>query len=789
MKGMFFHLKIMLRNLRHGGIYSVINVGGLAIGMAAAILILVWIYNEWSYDRFHAKEKQLYQVWYRVKYEGSAERECHNRTSILAGPALKADFPDIVESTRVIPRDILCAVGENSLKVQAAMVDPGFLTMFSFPLIQGNADFALNDLLSIILTEKTAKRLFGDNDPMGQTILVENQQPMTVTGIMKDLPNNTSFEFEALVNCTIAEINNWYSKSWGNHVIPTYVELHPLTQEDRVNQAISSIVRERTDNTLDGEIFIFPLSKSHLYTKSENGVPTGGLIDTLRLFGLAAFLILLIACINFINLNTARGEKRAKEVGVRKVMGGKRLSLIRLFLSESTLLAFIAGAIALWIVLLTLPVFSVLMGKTLSLDLTNGWFCLVALVFILFTGLLAGSYPALYLSSFLPVKVLKGTFRSEKRLIAPRKMLVILQFTVAVFLMSATLVIHRQVLYVQNRDNGYQKENLIYHDMTGDIYKNYELIKHDLLNSGVATSVTRTFAPMTQQRANAIGVKWRGESDSKIPIDLFFTDTDWVKTVGTTIIEGRDIDIATFPTDSMAALLNETAVRLMGFDNPIGEEVESWAGKVHVVGVIKDFILQSPYAPIVPMIISGPGISIFNTLHIRLNSANRTADNLAKAEAIFKEYNPAYPFEYNFIDVEYARKFQEEKTIGSLSSWFAMLTIFISCIGLFALVAYMAENRRKEIGIRKVLGASIFDIVSLLSKEFLVLVTISLIIALPVAWWVMNQWLSDYAYRTNIPWWLLIAVATLTICIALITVGWQAVKAATANPVKAIKSE
>jgi hypothetical protein len=651
---MFFHLKIFLRSLRRDTFYAAINIGGLAIGMAAAILILIWIYHEWSYDRFHAKEKQLYQVWYRVKYDGPVE--CINKTSILAGPALKSDYPDIVETTRVIPTEMLCAVGDHNLKIQTALVDPGFLTMFSFPLLHGDENTALNDPYSVILTEKSAGRFFGDEDPIGKTLFVNNDQLMTITGIMKDLPNNTAFQFEALVSVTTAE--NRYNQWWGNHVIPTYVELHPQAQEENVNQSIKNLIRERTNNDVNAEMFIFPLNKSHLYTKSENGELTGGLIDTLRLFSLVAFLILVIACINFMNLSTARSNKRAKDIGVRKVMGGKRLSLIRLFLSESTLLTFIACAISILIVLMVLPAYNVLLGKTLSLDLTNGWFWLAVLVFIIFTGLLAGSYPAFYLSSFMPLNVLKGIFTGKKQLIAPRRIFVIIQFTVAIFLMLATFVIHRQVYYAQNRDNGYRKEYLIYHPMTGDINKNYELIKHDLLSSEIALSVTKTLAPMTQQWANAIGVKWRGgEPDSKVPIDIFFADADWAKTVGTTIINGRDLDIINFPTDSTAALLNESAVRAMGFDNPIGEEIEFWAGKVHVVGVINDFILHSPYDPTQPMIIAGPGFGYFSTLHIRLNGANKMADNLANAEAIFKKYNPDYPFEYNFIDMEYARKF------------------------------------------------------------------------------------------------------------------------------------
>ena len=782
---MNYHLKIMLRKLRRDGIYSAVNVGGLAIGMAAAILLLLWIHHEWSYDRFHVKEKQLYQVWYRVKDDGPVKTV--NKTSMSITPILKTDYPDILEVTRAITNKATLAKDDYSFSVETALVDPEFLTMFSFPLLHGNTASALNDPFSVILTEKTSKRLFGDDDPMGKAVLI-NQNPMTVTGIMEDLPNNTSFEFEALVPFAIAEIGRFYSTWLGNAVIPTYVELHPQAQEDMVNQSIKGIIRERDEKT-DGEIFVFPLSKSHLYNKSENGILTGGLIDTLRIFGLVAFFILLIACINFMNLSTARHDKRAKEIGVRKVMGSKRLSLIRLFLSESTMLAFVAGIIAIVIVIITLPAFNTLMGKKLTLPFTNGWFLLAVLVFILFTGLLAGSYPALHLSSFMPVKVLKGSFRGEKRLIAPRRALIILQFSTAIIMIMASLIIRRQIQYAQSRDNGYNKEHLIYHPMTGDIHKNYELIKNDLLNSNIATSMARTFAPMTQQRANALGVKWRGETESKIPIDLFFTDDGWVKTVGTTIIEGRDLDFTNFPTDATAALLNESAVRIMGFDNPIGEEVESWAGKYHVVGVIKDFILHSPYEPTVPMIISGSTSNFLSTVNIRLNEANTTADNLAKAEAIFKKYNPAYPFDYNFIDTEYALKFQDEKTIGAISTLFAYLSIFISCLGLFALVAYMVEIRKKEIAIRKVLGASPPNIMFLLTKEFLTLTLISFAIASPIVWWAMNRWLAGYTYRTDIPWWLFIMVACMTLCITLLTVGFQTTKASTENPVKAIKSE
>ncbi len=782
--------KVVFRSLKRNGFYSVINISGLAIGMAAAILLLVWVYNEWSYDRFHAKEKQLYQVWSRGEFNGKVE--CWGENPVVMGPTLKADYPEVEEMTRMDTRSMLYTLGENRLKMKTTCVDPGFLTMFSFPLLQGNMESALKDPYSVILTEQAAQRLFGSEDPMGKVLLCDAQYSMTVTGVMKDLPRNTSFEFDVLLPFTFAESHDWYkhNDSWGAFSVSTYIELQSPSQESGIDQSIQNIIKEHSNNEVPFEAFIYPLSRVHLYSKFENGVPAGGLVDTLQLFGLIALLILLIACINFMNLSTARSAKRAKEVGVRKVMGAKRISLISQFLGESTIVAFLAGLLAIVIATLVLPAYSTLMGKTLSLNLGSVWFWLTGLVFVFFTGLLAGSYPAFHLSSFLPVKVLKGTFKAAWKVVSPRKVLVVVQFTVAICLIIATLVIHRQIYYVQDRDSGYNKEQLIYQEINGDIAKNYALIKQDLLASGTAISVTRTNSPMTDCNSSALGVQWKGIlPDDKTLFDLFFVDADWTGTVGTTIVEGRDIDIYTYPTDATAVLLNESALKAMNLDHPIGETVRLWGREGHVIGVVKDFILRSPYNPMMPMIIGGPGIGSFGTIHIRLNGENKTADNLAAAEKIFRQYNPAYPFEYKFIDEEYAHKFQEEQKMGSLATGFAILAIVISCMGLFALVAYMAETRKKEIGIRKVLGASVTSVTSLLSKEFLILVLISLAVASPIAWWAMNKWLAKYAYHTNIPWWIFIVVGCVSLSIALLTVSFQAIKAATANPVKAIKAE
>ena len=783
---MFYHLKIILRNLRRGGIYSAINIGGLIIGMAAAILILAWIYHEWSYDRFHAKEKQLYVTYNRAVFDGALT--CWNNTPMILGPTLKADYPEIAGVARVRNGTLLYASEDSRFKIQTSFTDPDFLTMFDFPM-QGNRENALNDPYSVILTEKVAIRLFGKEDPIGKTLKIENQYSVTVTGVMKDLPGNTRFSFEVLLPFEFVKILGMYNENWFSNSLRTYVELHPGARLDLVNESICGITKAHTNNESETEVFLYPLSREHLYSKFENGVPVGGMIETIRMFGFIAGLILLIACINFMNMSTARTAKRAKEVGVRKVLGGKRLSLIGQFMGEATMTACIAGVAAIILALTILPIFNTLMEEQITLDLTNGRFWLAGLGFILLTSLLAGSYPAFYLSSFPPIKVLKGIFKNNRGMVSSRKVLVVVQFTVASALIVSTLVIHRQISYSLGRDTGYNKERLIYVSFDGDIDKNYALIKQELINSGTAEAVTKTMSPITTNFWNTSGVYWKGNwNEDKIIFNLTFTDADWTKTVGTKIIDGRDIDIHTYATDSTALLLNEAAVQVMGLENPIGQTIHSQGIDWHVVGVVKDFIYYSPYDPVAPMLIGGPAMT-FQTMHIKLSSHNRMADNLAQTEQIFRQYNPAYPFEYKFVDEEYARRFGKEQRTGTLVTWFGGLTIFISCMGLFALVAYMAETRRKEIGIRKVLGASVSSVIFLLSKEFLILVLISVAVASPIAWWTMNKWLSNYAYHTDIPWWLFVIVGFISLCIALLTVGFQALRAATINPVEAIKSE
>jgi ABC-type antimicrobial peptide transport system, permease component len=782
------YLKITFRNLWRSKGFSIINISGLAIGMASAVLILLWIQNEISFDKFHEKEDRLYQAWNRGKFDNKLQ--CWSTTPKILGPTLKQEYPEVEKETRVNwNQSFLFSVGEKRLTVSGTMVDPDFLHMFSFPLIKGDAGTALNSVYSIVLTEKLSKKLFGNDEAMGKIVKLDNKDNFTVTGIMKDLPNNTMFDFEYLLPWSYMQVINQNDSNWDNNSTQNYVLLKENASLSAFNSKIKNITIDHLNGKEQIEVFLYPLSKLHLYSKFENGVVVGGKIDMVRLFAIIAAFILLIACINFMNLSTARSEKRAREVGIRKVVGAQKHTLIGQFLGESVLLAFLSGLLALVIVQFSLPAFNALVSKHLFIHYDNIYFWLAAFAFIFFTGILAGSYPAFYLSSYKPVAVLKGTFKAVNALITPRKVLVVLQFTFAITLIICTMIVQQQIKFAQERDMGYNKNNLIYHFLTGDIEKNYTLIKNELLASGAATAVTKSSAPITQAWSDSWGFMWEGKDpNDKTDFDRYYADEDLVKTAGLQIVQGRDFDLKNYPTDSTAIILNESSVKAMNFKNPIGQIIKDNGKDWHVVGVIKDFILRSPYEPMRPMVIGGSK-GWFNVMHIKLNSNNTTRQNLHTAETIFKKYNPQYPFESHFVDEDYAKKFNDEQRIQALAGLFAGLTIFISCLGLFGLATYMAENRIKEIGVRKVLGASVMSITSLLSKDFLKLVFISLVIASPVAWWSMYTWLQGYPYHINIQWWVFTMAGMLSIIVALLTVSYQSIKAAISNPVKSLRSE
>ncbi|HLZ88916.1 MAG TPA: FtsX-like permease family protein, partial [Puia sp.] len=579
-------------------------------------------------------------------------------------------------------------------------------------------------------------------------------------------------------------------QNWGNNSTTTYVLLKPNTSLASLAPKMK-VLKTRYDSTEKRwEMFLYPMSRWRLYSNFKGAEEDGGRIEFVRLFAIIACFIVLIACINFMNLSTARSERRAKEVGIRKVVGAPRSRLIGQFIGESVLLSFLAALLAIGIVLVSLPGFNALTDKQLYVPFGNVWFWLSAVAFILFTGLLAGSYPAFFLSSFQPVKVLKGTFRAANALVTPRKVLVVLQFTFAIVLIICTIIVTQQINHARDREVGYDRANMMYHFMTGDIGKNYPLIRQELLSSGVALSVCRTNSPWTQRYSDTWGFQWKGKDpEDKTDFIRENADEGIVATTGIKLVEGRDLDLVHYPTDSNGILLNESAAKAMHFKDAIGQEITDDDIHFHVVGVIRDFIIESPYTPIRPLVILGAKEPWYNVLNIRFNNKSLTETNLKKAEAIFRRYNPQYPFEYKFVDEEYSRKFDDEKRIGTLAGLFAVLTIFISCLGLFGLATYMAENRVKEIGVRKVLGASVAGITALLSKDFLQLVLVSFLVAAPVAWFAMYKWLQDYPYRVRIEWWVFALAAVLSMLIALLTVSFQAIRAGMANPARSLRSE
>jgi len=785
MAGQFF--KVAIRNLQRNRSISVVNISGLAVGIAGAVLILLWVQNQLSYDQFHKNKARIYQVFNRTMAEG--ELRAWSSTPMPLAPALKADYSQVEQAVRTNwVGSFVLKNGDTKLETQGLTTDPGFLKIFSFPLLNGDASTALNNTHSIVLTQKLAKKLFGDTDPVGKTIAVDSISNFTVTGVLKDLPNNTQFSFEYLVPFDYMKEVHWYNTNWKYHSLQTYVMLKPGVTEATANKLFKDIYR-RYPGEKRNDAFVHPMSKWWLYSKYDNGKFVGGQITTVHLFTVIALLIILIACINYMNLGTARSARRAKEVGIRKVAGAERSWLIKQFLGESVLITFLAAIFGLVLMQLSLPWFNSIVEKTLVMPYDKPLFWFTAAGFILIIGIVAGSYPAFYLSAFKPVKVLKGSIQAMNGLINPRKALVVLQFTLAIVFIISTTVIYRQINYAQKRDTGYQLDNLVYIYIKGDIAKNYTAIRNELVNSGAVSSITRTSSPILDIWTNNDSYQWDGKpADSRAYFNENLADHNFTKTFGLKLLAGRDIDVAANPTDTTAILVTEQAAKVMGFKNPVGQALKNGDNNYHIVGVVKDYVAVSPFITSMPIIIRGSA-RLFGTVTLKLNTQNAVAGNIDKISNIFKQYNPNYPFDFKFLDESYRIKFQQEQHIGQLVAVFAGLSIFICCLGLFALAACMAEGRTKEIGIRKVLGASVIRITTLLTKDFLVLVLIAFAIASPLAWWLMSKWLQEYPYHTDLNWWIFGLTGLASVVIAFSTVSSQAIRAAVANPVKSLKTE
>jgi putative ABC transport system permease protein len=795
------YFKIAFRNLIKNKVYSFINISGLAAGMAATMMIGLWIADELSYDNHFKNKNTIAQVY---------QSQTINNT-IGTGPAIPMplefalrenhndNFEHIIMASWEQSRYL--KYGETNIYILGNAMQEGIADMLNFEIIEGERN-GLKEVKSIMISETTSKTLFGSESAIGKIIKLNNTDDLIVTTVYKDIPDNNTFSGMEYVIPWKFYITTqpWLARgkeSWWNNSFQLFVQINDNLTIQGVTSKIIDVKKNASSDTaqFNPQIFLFPMKDWYLRNNFENGVQSGGRIENVWLFGVIGLFILLLACINFVNLSTARSEKRATEVGIRKSIGSQRGQLVFQFLSESFLIVVLSFVFALGIVLLFLNGFNNLASKAIVFPWNNIQFWIISLLFVIITSFLAGSYPALYLSSFNPVVVLKGTFKTGRYSTLPRKILVVAQFTVSIALIIGTLVVMNQIQFSKDRPVGYETEGLIQIPvMSAEFEGKQEVMRTQFIASGGALNMTAMSSPTTSVWSNRSGYTWDGKPEA-FQEDLAYTSVnyDFVETLGLKLKAGRGFS-REFASDSNAVILNETAVKYMGLTDPIGKfirdsNIEDQQLPLKIIGVIDDMIVQSPYSPVKQALYvfeTDDNIAFYN---LRLNPEKSTSENLALIEAVFKTNFPNIPFDYQFVDEEYGSKFRSEERVASLASVFTALAIFISCLGLFGLASFVAEQRTKEIGVRKVLGASISQIWVLLSKDFITLVVIALLIASPLAYYVMGQWLQKFSYRTSVGWDVFAIACFGALIITLITVSYQAIKAATSNPVKSLRTE
>jgi putative ABC transport system permease protein len=785
------YLKIAWRNIINNKVYSAINILGLAAGMAVALLIALWVNNEFSYDRFLPDSDRLYQV--RRNFNSNGEILTFSSTSPKLADALRNNYPEIeyVALTDGMGSHGLM-VGDKKFYLNGPQVGSDFLKMFKYAMLQGNAGSALKDPYSIVLTQATAIALFGKVDVINKVVKVDNAYNLKVTGVVQDIPSNSSLQFKYLIpfsflEQTQARMKDAYS-SFGFNGFSIYVKLKPGIAYAQVAPKIKNMEKgEDNINAKNSDVIMQPMQDWHLYSDYKNGMASGGFIDYVCIFSIIGALVLLIACVNFINLTTARSEKRAREVGIRKAIGSQRKHLIFQFLTESVLITFISFLCSILFVQLALGPFNALTGTMIRIPFGNITFWLVMIGCVLLTALIAGSRPAFYLSSFNPVKVLKGTIQVGRSASLSRKVLVVMQFSCSIALIISTVVIYRQIQYAKNRPAGYSFDRLLTSTMNNDLGKNYVALKNDLLQSGIVESITTATSPAT-------GIYWHSDVDhwpgklagETVEMGRIIVTGSYFKTLGMHMLTGRDFNAV--PSDTTSVIFNEAAIKRLRLKAPISQIITQNGKKLRIIGVVKDALMASPFAKADPTMFSYSA-DLHDNIIYRLAPNVNPHSAVEKINQIFSKYNPAYPFTYRFVDDDYNSKFSQEVLVGKLSGIFAGLAIFISCLGLFGLAAYIAEQRTKEIGVRKVLGATVSQLWFLLSKDFVLLVIISCVIASPVALYFLQNWLQKYDYRISVGPGVFIISAITAIVITLITISFQAIKAAIANPVKSLRSE
>jgi putative ABC transport system permease protein len=793
------YFKIAFRNLSKNKGYTFINITGLATGMAVALLIGLWIWDELTFNRYHKNYDRIAQVWQNNVYNGVKQSQTAN-PAVMAEEIRNnfgSDFKYVLQSTWNFGR--ILTVGEKKFNKAGMYWEPEVIEMLSINLLKGDPKLALKDPYSIILSESVAETFFGKDDPIGQTMRVNNRNDVKVTGVYEDLPYSSSFrEMSFIMPWSLYIIENEWIKNmddpWDSNFTQTWAQLADNADFEQVSAKIINVKYNKlsTDNDrkYKPEVFLHPMSKWRLYSEFKEGKNVGGRIEFVWMFGIIGVFVLLLACINFMNLSTARSEKRAKEVGIRKSVGSMRSQLINQFFCESVVVALLAFVLAIGFVYLALPQFNQVADKRLSLLWSSPQFWLIGIGFSLITGIVSGSYPALYLSSFQPVKVLKGTFRVGRMASIPRQVLVVLQFTVSVILIIGTIVVFRQIEFAKDRPIGYDRNGLInVYLATPDIRDHLEAVRNELKTQRAIVDMAVAGSPTTQVWNSNGGFTWQGK-DPTLAVDFPNNNVshEFGKTVGWQFKDGRDFS-REFASDSSAFVINESAEKFLGFKNAVGETL-NWNEKPYtIIGVIKDMVIESPYEPVRPSLWHIDESDNTNLAILKLNPDMGAHEAIEKIKTVFNKYSPATPFSHEFVDVEYARKFSDEERIGKLASFFALLAVFISCLGISGLASFVAEQRTKEIGVRKVMGASVANLWGMLSKDFLRLVVFSLLLAMPIAWYLMSNWLQKYQYRSTMAWWIFAAAGAGALLITLLTVSYQSIKAALANPVNSLRSE
>jgi len=788
------YLKTAWRNLIKNKAQSFINIIGLSAGMAVAILIGLWIRSELSFDKNFDNYNRIAQVMQTETLNGEVNTTKGN-VMPLAAELRKdygSDFKYVVLSTWSM--NSLVAAGDKKINEQGNYMEADAPDMLSLDMVAGTRK-SFSNASTVLLSQSTAKALFGNEDPIGKVVTIGVDIIEKVVGVYTDFPENSSFKdvkfiapFRDLTSWVNGNENNWYNESF-----QVFVQLAANADMQKVSAKIKDIklskVDAQTTKLEKPQMLLHPMSRWHLYAEFRNGVNTGGAIQYVWMFAIIGLFVLLLACINFMNLSTARSEKRAKEVGIRKAVGSLRSQLIKQFFSESLLMAALAFVASLIIVQLVLPFFNSVSGKQINVPLTNVYFWICCIAFSVLTGLISGLYPALYLSSFQPVKVLKGTFKAGRAASIPRKALVVIQFTVSVVLIICTITVYRQVQFAKSRPVGYNRQGLISVIMqTYNYHNNLASMRNDLIQQGAITGMAESNTPVTENDHFNNGFTWQGmNAATSAKFNTINASETYGKTVGFELLQGRDFSSA-FGTDSSAVIINQTAAKYIGFANPVGKTISQYGKNYLIIGVVKDMVTESPYEP-VSQTLYFLDSSIGGILNIRLNPNMTTATSLKKIATVCLQYSPEETFDYKFADEEYANKFKDEERVGKLAGFFASLAIFISCLGIFGMASFMAAQRTKEIGVRKVLGASVLNLWGLLSKEFVMMVLIALLIATPVAYYFMHSWLQNYEYRTTLSWWIFAAAGIGALLITLITVSFEAIKAAIANPVKSLRTE